>query len=209
MAHPNHQSPNISFTSYAHEPDDDPSRNLLQPLATVASSQHGGCGRAGKHPTFRGIRSRSGKWVSEIREPRKSKRIWLGTFPTPEMAAAAYDAAALALKGPDAALNFPEKVLTYTLPASTSASDVRAAASAAAAGRAPSTGNEESALEIQPENSVITAGEEFIDEEELFDMPNLLGDMAKGMLMSPPRMKPPPGEDSPENSDEGSLWSYR
>ncbi|XP_042470436.1 ethylene-responsive transcription factor ERF026-like isoform X2 [Zingiber officinale] len=173
-----------------------------QPSSASASTaapmgiKHDGEGDA-RRRSFRGVRKRSGKWVSEIREPGKASRIWLGTFPAPEMAAVAYDVAAHALRGSDAVLNFPEEIWARPAPASLSPASIRAAAAEAAA----------AALRPRSPAAEI-GGERYMDEEEMFDMPGLLMDMAEGMMMSPPRLSPNAADDAAEMFDDENLWSY-
>ena len=92
-----------------------------------------------RHPVYRGVRRRNNnKWVCEMRVPNNNvnknnkSRIWLGTYPTPEMAARAHDVAALALKGKSACLNFADSAWRLRLPESNDAVEIRRAAMEAA-----------------------------------------------------------------------------
>ncbi|KAG8387531.1 hypothetical protein BUALT_Bualt02G0030700 [Buddleja alternifolia] len=164
-----------------------------------------------RHPVYRGVRRKNGrKWVCEVREPNKKSRIWLGTFPNPETAAVAHDVAALALRGDNPPLNFPELAPRLPRPESSSHQDIQRAALQAARDFKPSSFN---ACPSSPSSSSITSlcqnegfacdnyGEErvlecedsgmfgFVDEEAMFNMPGLLDSMAEGMLLTPLAMK--------------------
>ncbi|GMH09953.1 hypothetical protein Nepgr_011794 [Nepenthes gracilis] len=188
---------------------------------STGSSSGGDPASPRRHPVYKGVRRRrSGKWVSEIREPRKTKRIWLGSYPTPEMAAAAYDVAALALKGAEAQLNFPDSVASLPVPLSSSPRDIQAAAASAAAalgaaadalpggcqGRGSTEGDKTLA------EDVVNGDFEFVDEDLIFDMPNVLLNMAQGMLLSPPRLDffdDDNDEDyTPEYFVDSNLWNH-
>ncbi|KAI5666578.1 hypothetical protein M9H77_16431 [Catharanthus roseus] len=96
-----------------------------------------------RHPVYIGVRRRNGsKWVCEVREPNKKSRIWLGTFPTPEMAARAYDVAVLTLRGDSVALNFDDSAWCLIRAETSSSRDIQIAAFRAAEAFRPMTNDE-------------------------------------------------------------------
>ncbi|KAK9144981.1 hypothetical protein Sjap_004884 [Stephania japonica] len=131
----------------------------------------------------------------------------------------AHDVAELCLKGANAVLNFPDLVSSFPTPASTSAADIRDAAVAAAEAMRPATIVHDhktsgtsyyNCQDYMGGNSGLGCyGDDFVDEEVLFDAPNFLVNMAEGMLLSPPRIDSALSDchDLPREYYGGSLWS--
>lgn len=181
---------------------------------------------SGQHQ-YKGVRMRRwGKWVSEIREPQKKKRIWLGSYRSAEEAAHAYDAALLCLRGPTANLNFPNDrpTLPPGSPGNYSTREIQAAAAAAAAasvGRrfsysefmSPASSSDSSDEEIEDITYNNRVGQSSSSHGEnnswryIDDDPELYPDMARGMLIQPPSYSDNEDSDDDVADYRPSLWN--
>ncbi|KAG9132491.1 hypothetical protein Leryth_008421 [Lithospermum erythrorhizon] len=178
-----------------------------------------------RHPIYRGIRRRnSGKWVCEMREPNKKSRIWLGTFPTVEMAARAHDVAAIALRGKSACLNFADSAWRLPIPASLDTKDIQKAAAEAAEAFRPTMESDHVVPSMQDDHQVGSSDWANVNEEGLFSpeewvpsteddgffvdedesMPWLITSMAEGLML------PPPFQSIYEEAQEHhmELWNF-
>ncbi|XP_020227898.1 dehydration-responsive element-binding protein 1E [Cajanus cajan] len=188
-----------------------------------------------RHPVYRGVRRRNNnKWVCEVRVPNdKSTRIWLGTYPTPEMAARAHDVAALALRGKFACLNFADSAWRLPLPASTNAKEIRrvAAEAAVAVAAEDSCGNSHAVADCEASSSDVSVAEDednnnnnnnnkalrgFCDLDEITmpdasgfaDMHEWLRSMAEEPLRSPTFVTYVRDWNFVEDDAEVSLWNF-
>ncbi|WOH06782.1 hypothetical protein DCAR_0626210 [Daucus carota subsp. sativus] len=167
-----------------------------------------------RHPVYRGVRRRNpDKWVSEVREPNKESRIWLGTFPTAEMAARAHDVAVIALRGQNACLNFADSTWRLPVPASSDPKDIQKAAAEAAEAFRPQENHNSEDRSIPEETQELQENHEgsYLDEEAMFATPEYMNNMAQGMMLPPPQFAQSDmyyGNDDMDYVTDMSLWNY-
>ncbi|MCL7038914.1 hypothetical protein MKW94_002627 [Papaver nudicaule] len=200
-----YSSSSSSFTDlYSSSDLDESIQNPESPQQLVSHKKKTGRKKFNetRHPTYRGVRGRKNdKWVCEIREPNSKSRIWLGTHNTPEMAARAYDVAALALRGKLAPLNFEDSLWLLPRAKSSSAKDIQSAAADAAHSFPLRSYTNPSSITKKPSQFATTRLSRlvenaekissipamFYDDEALYYMPALMASMAEGMLLQPPQ----------------------
>nr|AYL99847.1 DREB1C [Caragana korshinskii] len=186
-----------------------------------------------RHPIYKGVRERNGKWVCELRQPNNKTRVWLGTFSNPDMAAIAYDVAALAFRGEAASLNFPHAATSLPRLNSRTSSirSIQFAAMQAAEKqfssgyffqpseeeivRNGSESESSESLDCDLNNACIGKSSEdsgsgsfYWDEEEVFNMPGLINSMAEGLIITPPALQRGFNWVGGETTVDLTLWEH-
>ncbi|KAJ4777086.1 Dehydration-responsive element-binding protein 1A [Rhynchospora pubera] len=168
--------------------------------------------RETRHPVFRGVRRRgtSNRWVCEVRNPNNKTKIWLGTFPTADMAARAHDVAAIAFKGRFACLNFADSAWLLNIPPTfSSVKELKRAAMEAAEAlhssnlldSADNASSSASSTETVDENEVVSSSPPVstaisaVDEDQLefnldgiedMDLGLYYASLAEALMLEPP-----------------------
>ncbi|XP_078149533.1 dehydration-responsive element-binding protein 1B-like isoform X1 [Carex rostrata] len=186
-----------------------------------------------RHPVFRGVRRRGtlNRWVCEVRNPKNKLSIWLGSYPTAEMAARAHDVAVMALQGRTACLNFADSARLINIPPSfSSVQEMKQVAAEVA--KALHSSDSSSAEHV----SVSTSSVEMVEKKEVSssDMPEYIinwvaydqtefnnsdehGDMnsglyyanmAEGLMIEPPVEELSYLDDDKEWGEDVSLWNW-
>lgn len=180
--------------------------------------------RETRHPVYKGVRQRgpAGRWVCEVREPNSKSRIWLGTFPTAEMAARAHDVAAIILRGRSACLNFADSAQLININPDTISGhrDIqRAAVQFAEYFRPQELASDVAATNVSgSDNAVCDIGDYGFGGYDEMPYEDYYKCMAEGMMVEPPpgqsNVGPSNGgyncnywEDG-EGSGDVSLWNY-
>ncbi|WCJ26158.1 Dehydration-responsive element-binding protein 1B [Euphorbia peplus] len=128
------------------------------------------------------------------------------------MAARAHDVAALALKGKSACLNFADSAWRLPVPESGDALEIKRVAGVAAEMFRPEEFGgcyrdefEGSSEDVSEENWRNLEERNMFFNEEVFEMPRLIDEMAQGLLLSSPFVDE---WNCLENDYNVSLWSY-
>ncbi|XP_078149918.1 dehydration-responsive element-binding protein 1A-like [Carex rostrata] len=188
-----------------------------------------------RHPIYRGVRRRGtlNRWVCEVRNPKNKLSIWLGSYPTAEMAARAHDVAVMALRGRTACLNFADSARLINIPPSFSsvqemkhvASEVAKALHSSDSSSAEHVSVSTSSVEMvdkkeassseMPEstmNSVSYDQTEFNSSDDLGEDMNsglYYANMAEGLMMEPPVEEFMSNlDDDKEWGEAVSLWNW-
>jgi hypothetical protein len=197
--------------------------------------------RETRHPVYRGVRRRGtlGRWVCEVRIPGgRGSRLWLGTFATPDLAARAHDAAAIALSGRGACLNFADSawLLPPLMPAALSAPELasarelkdavaeavealrrRSVAELTRTLRAKDTADDEpeeddddadSSPGAVPSNDAVFEFEDVFRFGGMVDAGSYYASLAQGLLVDPPDAAGAWREDVEHGTADIALWSY-
>ncbi|XP_022939459.1 ethylene-responsive transcription factor ERF014-like [Cucurbita moschata] len=156
---------------------------------------------------YKGVRMRSwGSWVSEIRAPNQKARIWLGSYPTAEAAARAYNAALLCLQGSAATFMSPKSIKRVAAEAAANAAFfdryVENMAGSINVPLSPLSSSSSSSVPLTSNNDSIMTMEPLWFNFDDIVTPKYIEQMMDGTLFDPPIV-----DDFYEESDI-RLWNF-